>query len=322
MANKQRPTAPGAANQGSFNKGRVTRPGAAPLPSPLPNRPQVQPKQAKNALQHVHQQIRVAGPHINQHSAHLQRAAQAKMAQPKMVQAKMVQPQAVQKVVPKQAVHARGVTKSPIQPKFRNAAQLRGANRTVSPLLARSSGVVQPSCFSGVADFFGSCWRGMTSCWNSPRAQYDEIPDGGVALTENNAPRRVETPMIRARLVDQEDTVNNMAYPGGVHGGLITSCALVIFCGDDSFDCYHASGGTFSGNHGMRRNPTRIYYVYKSLVTDSRETVQEYERNARLFQNSGGRAPLTFRGQRGVNGNVMVDVISATEIRSTLGEFI
>lgn len=318
MANNR----PGAASPPSPHQPRVAgaRPTQAPTQPrpPQPNRPQPQLKQAKH-VPTPNVQNRGAGPHINQHSAHLQRTVQAKMAQPP----------AAHKTIPKPAAQARngGASgqplpshKSIVQPKFTNSAQAFRANRVVSPSIARPSGVVQPAC---VGEFFSSVWRSLTSCFSSPRTGYDEIPDRGLELRQNtSAPRRVETPVLRSRLVDQEDTVNNVPYPANLNAGLITSCALVIFCGDSSFDCYHASGGNYSGAHGMRNNPTRIYYVYKSLVTDSRETVQEYERNARLFQISGGRAGLTVLGQRGVNGNILVNVMSAAEIGPSIGTFI
>jgi len=66
MPNGHRTTARGVVSQGSLVGGQPTRPGG--------NGSTFQPRIA---------QTRGANPHINQHSAHLQRTVQAKMAQPK-----------------------------------------------------------------------------------------------------------------------------------------------------------------------------------------------------------------------------------------------
>jgi hypothetical protein len=132
-------------------------------------------------------------------------------------------------------------------------------------------------------------------------------------------PVRVEVRNPTMKLVDEEDTALRIAYPARLNAGYISSCALVMFCGDDDFDCYHAKGGSYKAIHGMRSNPKRIYYVYKALVTDPTETIDEYRRNAELFRNSGGRAQMVFLGQTGVNGNILVDMLSLNEIGPTIG---
>jgi hypothetical protein len=125
---------------------------------------------------------------------------------------------------------------------------------------------------------------------------------------------------MRATLVDEEETANRLAYPGTLNAGLITSCALVIFCWDDSFDCYHAKGGGYKDNHNLRSNPTQIHYVYMAERTDKTETIEEYRRNANLFRRlAGNGAPMTFRGQTDINHNILVDVHSATDIRPKIG---
>lgn len=251
-----------------------------------------------------------ASPHINQHSAHLQRVVQAKMAQPRLAP-----PPAHPKRVNLGAVNRQA---TPIaQAKMRNTVQ---AKRSASPVL--SSRVVQPaSCWSGIGEFFSSCWRslcGPSAPAAAPnRNQYVEIPD--VKVAEVKAPIR-QAPAWTT--VDEKQTVKNIAYPARLEAGYISSCVLVVFCGNDNFDCYHAKGGIFANNHGMRNNPTRIYYVYKALKTDTPEYVNAYRQNAALFRGAGGNAPLTFLGQTGINGNIMIELRSANEIDPTIGEWV
>ncbi len=258
---------------------------------------------------------RGANPHLNQHSAHLQRAVQAKMAQPRLAPPPHVQPN-------RSNIGAGNRQNTPApraiaQAKMRNAVQ---AKRSAS--LALSSRVVQPSCLSGIGDFFSSCWGKLfgSSQPNPPppnRGHYVEIPEvkvPEVKVAVRQAPAHT--------MVDEKQTVRNVAYPSQLSAGLITSCALVIFCGENHFDCYHAKGGIYAANHGMRNNPTRIYYVYMALKTDTPEYVNAYRQNAGLFRNSGGNAPLTFLGQKGVKGNIMIELRSATEIDPWIGEWV
>lgn len=270
---------------------------------------------------------RGANPHLNQHSVHLQRAVQAKMAQPRLAPPPPVQPNRSNI-----GVGNRQNTPAPrliAQAKMRNAVQ---AKRSASPAL--SSRVVQPaSCWSGIADLFSSCWRSVCGPSSSAapaaapnRSQYVEIPD--VKVAEVKVPE-VKVPEVKVAIrqnpvsttVDEKKTVKNIAYPSRLDGGYISSCALVIFCGVNNFDCFHPSGGIYT-NHGMRNNPTRIYYIYKALKTDQPEYVDGYRQNAARFRASGGNAPLIFLGQTGINGNIMVELRSATEIDPWIGEWI
>jgi hypothetical protein len=197
--------------------------------------------------------------------------------------------------------------------------QTRGANRVVSPAHARTSGVVQPAC---IGDFFSGIWQSLSSCWSTPRRdQYEEIPDRGTELGRTQTPR-VQPRSLPIKMVDQEQKIKNVAYPASVNAVYIAGCALVIFCGADTFDCYHPSGGIYKAGHGLRGNPTRIYYVYRSLPTDSSSIIDDYQRSARFYQADGGRAPLTVLGQRGVKANIWVDVISEREIGPNMGSFI
>lgn len=285
MANNQRRTAPGAVIKStshnkppSSNQPRIARAQPfqpRPAPAPLPTRPPVQLKPAGKVP--TTPANRGVGPHINQHSAHLQRTVQMKMN------------------------------------------QARGANRVVSPSRARTSGVVQPAC---IADFFSGCWRAMTSCLPSSRQQqYQEIPDRGTELRPTSTPRvEVRTPTLR--MVDQEVKIKDVPYPASLNAVYVAGCALVIFCGADSFDCYHPSGGIYNASHGLRGDPTRIYYVYRSEATDSSAMIQDYHRQAALYRLDGGRAPLTVYGQRGVKANICVDVFSDRQIAPHGGTFI
>lgn len=278
MANNQRRTAPGAVNKPApFNKTPLSNqprvvalvPPRPPQP-PIPPRPPVQMKQVPTARGNNHG----AGPHINQHSAHLQRAVQMKMN------------------------------------------QTRGVNRVIAPSHARNSGVVQPAC---IADFFRAAWQKVSSCWNSAEDQQPLI-NRGAELAEVHRPRVEVRPVLH--MVDQEEKIKNVAYPASVNAVLVAGCALVIFCGVDSFDCYHPSGGTYKGGHGLRNNPTRIYYVYRSLPTDSESFIESYHTSARRYQIDGGGAPLRVLGQRGVKSNIWVDVMSQNEIGPNMGSFI
>ena len=253
-----------------------------------PRTPQVKTAQPK-ASQPV--------PHINQHSVHMQRVAQAKMAQ--------------------------------APPAPQRPAQLPNAMQLKRPNHAMARGVVQRSeYFSGVIDSLKSCWDSLPSCCPTPsrRDQYQEISDisssessSGKSITSGS---KVSTPLLKTTWVQEDDTENKLAYPRIVHGGYISSCALVIFCFDDSFDCYHAKGGAYKNNHRLRPNPKHIYYVYKVEINDNESTIEDYRQNANRFRElAGGRAPMDFYGQTGMNGNVMVDVISPGSIRPTMGAF-
>jgi hypothetical protein len=163
-------------------------------------------------------------------------------------------------------------------------------------------------------------------CPPSRREQYQEISD--INSSESTSSESTTSgsksfkPLTKATWVQEEETEPDLAYPGSVQGGYISSCALVIFCGDDSFDCYHAKGGNYKANHKLRSHPNHIYYVYKVEINDSEKTIEEYRRNANLFrQLAGNRAPLTFFGQAGVNGNVWVDVNSPGDISPRMGSF-
>lgn len=277
MANNQRRTAPGAVNKPApFNKPplsnqpRVARVPPRPPQPPIPARPPVQMKQAPTARGHNHG----AGPHINQHSAHLQRTVQMKLN------------------------------------------QSRGANRVIAPPHARNPGVVQPAC---IADFFRAAWKKMSACFTSADDQQPLI-NRGAELAEVHRPRVEVRPALH--MVDQEEKIKNVAYPASVNAVLVAGCALVIFCGVDSFDCYHPSGGTYKGGHGLRNNPTRIYYVYRSLPTDSESFIDGYRASARRYQIDGGGAPMQILGQRGVKSNIWVDVMSQNEIGPNMGSFI
>lgn len=258
------------------------------------NRPINQPRipQPKTAQPKAFQPV----PHINQHSVHMQRVAQAKMAQTRPLPQRMTQ-------LPK-------------------AMQLKRPN---SPA---GTGVVQRSeCLSGVIESVKSCWNNLPSCCpTSRRDQYTEILDISSSESTDSesmtSGSKVPTPVLKSTWVQEEDTENKLAYPRTVHGGYISSCALVIFCWDDSFDCYHAKGGGYKNNHKLRSNPKRIYYVYKVEINDNESTIENYRRNANRFRElAGGRAPMEFYGQTDMNGNVMVDVISSGLIRPTLGAF-
>lgn len=274
MANNQRRTAPGAVNK------------------PQPARNQVQ--QLKQTRPHVQQQSSGPGPHINQHSAHLQR----------IVQPKMVQSTAAPKLVPGRSI---------LQAKIKNSVPI--ANRVVSPPPgARRAGVVQRACLL-------DCFRGLFGS-SSSRSDYVEIPDRGVQSSQSSAPIRIETPTLKTTFVDQTQLAKNVSLPASLNGCLITTCALVIFCGDDTLDCYHASGGSFTSGHGMRSNPTRVIYVYMSLDSDLSATVDEYRRNAELYRHSANRAPLTFLGQQGVKSNIWIDVYGPTDVRPHMGKFV
>jgi len=258
------------------------------------NQPINQPRipQAKTAQPKAFQPV----PHINQHSVHMQRVAQAKMAQ--------------------------------TRPALQRTAQLPKAMQLKRPNRPVASGVVQRSeCLTGVIESVKSCWNNLPSfCSPSRRDQYTEISDITSSVSTSSesmtSGSKVITPMLKSTLVDEEDTKNNLAYPRSVHGGYISSCALVIFCFDDSFDCYHAKGGGYKTNHRLRPNPDRIYYIYKVEINDTESTIEDYRLNANRFrQLAGSRAPMEFFGQTGTNGNVMVDVMSSGEIRPTLGKF-
>jgi hypothetical protein len=259
------------------------------------NRPINQPRisQPKTAQPKAFQPV----PHINQHSVHMQRVAQAKMAQTRPGPQRMTQ-------LPK-------------------AMQLKRPSGPVA------TGVVQRSeCLSGVIESVKSCWNNLPSCCPTPRRdQYTEISDitssASTSSGSMTSGSKVVTPMLKSTLVDEEDTQPNLTYPRSVHGGYISSCALVIFCFDDSFDCYHAKGGGYKTNHRLRSNPDRIYYIYKVEINDTENTIEDYRLNANRFrQLAGNRAPMEFFGQTGTNGNVMVDVLSSGQIRPTLGKFI
>lgn len=281
MANNQRRAAPGALNKSQ------------------PARNQVQLKQTGP---HAPQQTSGPGPHINQHSAYLQR-----IAQPKIVKPKMGQSTAAPKLVSGRSI---------LQPKLKNVVP--AANRVGSPPPgARRAGVVQRACLL-------DCFRGLfgSSSSSSSRSEYVEIPDRGVQSSQSSVPIRIETPTLKTTFVDQTQLAKNVSLPASLNGCLITTCALVIFCDDDNLDCYHASGGSFTSSHGMRSNPTRVIYVYMSLGTDSSATVDEYRRNAELYRHSANRAPLTFLGQQGVKSNIWIDVYGPTDVRPHMGKFV
>jgi hypothetical protein len=101
MANDQREAARGAVIQGRFIGGRFRLPGVTSPPAPIqPRMAGAQPIQPRMAQPHVAQRQPIqpghVHPHINQHSAHLQRIAQAKMAHPNVAQTRAVHHQAVQ----------------------------------------------------------------------------------------------------------------------------------------------------------------------------------------------------------------------------------
>ena len=253
----------------------------------------------------------------------MQRVAQAKMAQTRALPQQQP-PLRNPAQLNRPNLAARGnrvgavVNKSAVQPKLRNV-----------PVPAHSSGVVQPGCFSGIGAWFSSCWN---SLWSSPRRdQYQELTNNtpsisssssSVPVVSSSGSSRVvvSAPVLRTSLVDEEDTVNHMTYPRTLNAGLITSCALVIFCWDDSLDCYHAKGGGYKENHRLRSNPSQIHYVYMALPTDDSRTIEEYRRNANLFRRlAGNNAPMTFRGQTDINRNILVDVHSMNDIRPKIG---
>ena len=253
----------------------------------------------------------------------MQRVAQAKMAQTRTLPQQQP-PLRNPAQLNRPNLAARGnrvgavVNKSAVQPKLRNV-----------PVPAHSSGVVQPGCFSGIGAWFSSCWN---SLWSSPRRdQYQELTNNtpsisssssSVPVVSSSGSSRVvvSAPVLRTSLVDEEDTVNHMTYPRTLNAGLITSCALVIFCWDDSLDCYHAKGGGYKENHRLRSNPSQIHYVYMALPTDDSRTIEEYRRNANLFRRlAGNNAPMTFRGQTDINRNILVDVHSMNDIRPKIG---
>jgi hypothetical protein len=205
--------------------------------------------------------------------------------------------------------------KSPVQAKMRRAGQASVAQRAVSPSSALFSGVVQPA----------GCWDAIVGCWNSyfNPPVYEVMDDSN---DNHSSGSHVVTIMPSRRpsnkMVLQGIALYDLDYPTALSCGFISSCALVIFCGANSFDCYHAPGGAFKGNHGMMAAPTRIYYVYLPDESDTPKIVAEYQRNADLFSASGGNAPLTFQSQTGVSGNIMVDVLSANQINPTIGQFV
>lgn len=291
-----------------------------PLIQPVPVQRKVNPRPPGNmpvkTAPPANAHGRGATAHINQHSAHLQRVVQAKMVQPRLAPPPPGPPNRSNF-----GAGNRQNTRIPTpiaQAKMRNAVQ---AKRSASPAL--SSRVVQPSCLSGIGDFFTSCWRSVFGSSSGAPAvapnqgQYIEIKD--VKVAEVKVPIRPAAP--KATTVDEKQTVKNIAYPSRLDGGYISSCAMVIFCGVNDFDCFHPSGGIYT-NHGMRNNPTRIYYIYKALRTDKPEYVEGYRQNAARFRASGGNAPLVFLGQTGINGNIIVDLRSATEIDPFIGEWI
>jgi len=228
-------------------------------------------------------------PHINQHSVHMQRVAQAKMAQTRT---------APQRTAP-----------------VRNATQLKRPNA------ATRSGVVQRAeCWSGVVDSVKSCWN---SCFGTPRReQYQELSSSESASSDSfGSGSTVSTTLLRPQQVPEKGTVRKIPYPGAVDGGYISSCALVIFCFDDYFDCYHAKGGTHELNHGMGQNPKHIFYVYKVDSSDTAETIKNYERNAWLFQYHAGNKPKMDVFGQDLKGNVWVNVHSPEKITPGFGTF-
>jgi hypothetical protein len=192
--------------------------------------------------------------------------------------------------------------------------------RPANPAGVPFSGVAQPAgCCSAIGNCLGAVWNSLTSCFSRP-TQHQAIPLDEIDELTTIQVDRPTQPDIRH--VPEGGSVNDLDYPSGVHGGYISSCALVIFCGDDTFDCYHAKGGSYNPSHGMRGNPTQIYFVYKSTPYDSTECVRKYRANADNFRRSGGNAPMQFLGQTGVNGNVMVLLRSAHQIEPVIGEFV
>lgn len=236
-------------------------------------------KQPRNTQMNA--QHRVAGPHINQHSAYLQRAAQAKMAQ-----------------LP--AAH-----RPVVQAKSKSSVQM-----------ARPPAVVQRAClFNGLA----ACWNSIFGS-SSPRENYQPIQDERREV-------RHETPVTshkvsRTEGVDEGQTVTRLPYGTSVVSNLISSCAFVILCHDNDFDCYHPSGGHFYSNSRIRSNPNRIFYVYKALKGDKPETVDDYKRYAQQYQKAvGGNPPLTVYGQLNGNADIWVKVVSETSIQPVGGSF-
>ncbi|MDX6271869.1 MAG: hypothetical protein QOD28_3092 [Acidobacteriota bacterium] len=221
--------------------------------------------------------------------------------------------------------------KSPVQAKMRRAGQASVAQRAVSPSSALFPGVVQPA----------GCWDSIVGCWRSifNRPEVYEVGDSNdnhssgsedsssksEGLIDNHSSgSHVVTIRPPSRMVFEGMSVKDLNYPTALHCGFISSCALVIFCGVNSFDCHHAKGGIYNGKHGMRGAPTHIYYVYMTHLNDTDESVANYRKNANLFRKlSGGNAPLTFLGQKGYDSNIMVDVLSADEIVSStsIGQF-
>ena len=270
-----------------MNKGeRGNTRGAVNGPIKQPRIPQPKTAQPK-AFQPV--------PHINQHSVHMQRVAQAKMAQ--------------------------------TRPLPQRTAQLPKAMQLKRPNSPAATGVVQRSeCLSGVIESVKSCWNNLPSCCpTSRRDNYTEISD--MSSSESTSGESfgsgitVATTQFPIKQVGEEATVNNIAYPASVNGGYISSCALVIYCFDDSFDCYHAKGGDYKTNHRLRSNPKRIFYVYKTEINDTERTIENYRWNAGRFQYyAGGKPKLEIYGQD-LNGNVWVDVHSPDKISPKMGTF-
>lgn len=324
MANGQRETTRGAIKQGLLNKGRTVGPGIAPATQPQfprvqpvkpptrhANAAQRQPIQGGNVHKPVNPVDRVRGktvptantqskpvaPHINQHSAHLQRIVQAKMAQPPAPHLKTLQPRSVTPRVP---VVQRHVVRT-------------------NPSVSR---VVQPAGWcSSIGEWFKSL-----NCWSSSQQQrYENVDEEAAAPPPRSAASSGEASAgpLESEHVAEGSNSNGLAYPIRVHGGLITSCALVLFCDDRSFDCYHAKGGTYKSNHGMMKAPTHIWYVYLTAPSDDEAYVGAYRKHARSFLESCvGEPTLTFQGVAGQNGNIMLDVHSADRVRPTIGRFI
>lgn len=250
-------------------------------------------------------QNRVVGPHINQHSAYLKRSAQAKMDQlraapkPAAVQVPRVTPRAP--VVQRPAAH-----KSAVQPKFKNSIQP-----------SRPANVVQRACIL----------NGLAACWNSifgsRRENYQQIQDDssssssvglGTPVTSYQKPKDV--------LVDETFTVPNISYGSSVLSTLITNCALVIYCYDDDFDCYHPSGGNFYSSHKARPNPNRIFYVYMARHDRSAKEIADYKRYAEQYRQAVGSPPLIVRGHLGGQTDIYVKVISDNNIQPVGGSLL
>ena len=272
-------------------------------PRPLPSPPQPRMTQMNAVQRQAKSPANAAPPHINQHSAHLQRTAQAKMAQVRAVN-KPAPPQSPLTTLKVPVVQRHVVHKPAVQAKFKNSIQA-----------ARPSSVVQRAC---ILDGLAACWRGIFG--GSRQENYQQIQDDRRDV-EINVPVRVQ-PIRRIELVDETVTTLNLPYGITVTGGLITGCALVIYCHDEDFDCYHPSGGVFKSNSKIRRNPNRIFYVYKAVKGDSTQTIESYQRYAQQFRNDcGGNPPLTVYGQLECRADIMVDVNSDSNIQPNGGRW-